>query len=49
VRRAQQDGAFTGEYLEPLTLAALIFLVASYSTAALLRRLERHMDTSPAS
>jgi polar amino acid transport system permease protein len=49
VRRAQQDGAFTGEYLEPLTLAAVIFLVASYTTASLLRRLERRMETSPAS
>ena len=49
VRRAQQDGAFTGEYLEPLTLAGLIFLVASYTTAALLRRLERRLETSPAS
>jgi polar amino acid transport system permease protein len=47
VRRAQQFGDFTGEYLEPLTLAALIFLAASYTTAVLLRRLERRMETSP--
>jgi len=49
VRRAQQFGAFSGEYLEPLTLAALIFLAASYTTASLLRRLERRLETSPAS
>lgn len=47
VRRAQQFGAFTGEYLEPLTLAGMIFLAASYGTAVLLRRLERHLETSP--
>lgn len=47
VRRAQQFGAFTGEYLEPLTIAGMIFLAASYSTAVLLRRLERHLETSP--
>jgi polar amino acid transport system permease protein len=49
VRRAQQFGAFTGEYLEPLTLAAIIFLAASYTTAVLLRRLENRLETSPAS
>jgi polar amino acid transport system permease protein len=49
VRRAQQFGAFTGEYLEPLTIAGLIFLTASYTTALGLRRLERHLETSPAS
>jgi polar amino acid transport system permease protein len=49
VRQAQQNGAFTGEYLEPLTLAAVIFLTASYTTALLLRRLERRLETSPAS
>jgi polar amino acid transport system permease protein len=49
VRRAQQFGDFTGEYLEPLTIAAAIFLAASYTTASLLRRVERRMETSPAS
>ena len=48
VRRGQQFGAFTGEYLEPLTIAGAIFLAASYTTAVLLRRLERHLETSPA-
>jgi polar amino acid transport system permease protein len=47
VRRAQQFGDFTGEYLEPLTLAGAIFLAASYTTALLVRRLERHLETSP--
>jgi polar amino acid transport system permease protein len=47
VRRAQQFGDFTGEYLEPLTLAGLIFLAASYTTAVGVRRLERRLETSP--
>ncbi len=48
VGRARQFGAFTGEYLEPLTVAAAIFLAASYTTALLLRRLERRLEASPA-
>jgi polar amino acid transport system permease protein len=48
VLTARDQGANTGEFLEPLTLAGLIFLLASYSTAVLMRRLERHMETSPA-
>jgi polar amino acid transport system permease protein len=47
VRQAQQIGSITGEYLEPLTLAAGIFLAASYTTALLLRRLERRLEASP--
>ncbi|MDQ4007317.1 MAG: ectoine/hydroxyectoine ABC transporter permease subunit EhuD [Actinomycetota bacterium] len=45
---ARQFGNDTSEYLEPLTLAGLIFLAASYPTALALRRLERHLERSPA-
>jgi polar amino acid transport system permease protein len=38
----------SSRYLEPMTLAGLIFLAASYPTAVLLRRLERRLETSPA-
>jgi len=47
VRAAQQHGAFTGEYLEPLTIAAVIFLAASYTTAIMVRRLEGRLEASP--
>lgn len=40
VNTAQSIGALQFRYLEPLTLAALIFLVASYPTALALRKLE---------
>ncbi len=49
VGTARQVAADTSEYLEPLTMAGLIFLAASYPTALLLRRLERHLETSPVS
>ena len=45
---AQQVASDTSKYLEPFTMAGLIFLAASYPTALLLRRLERHLETSPA-
>jgi polar amino acid transport system permease protein len=47
VRQAKEIGSITGEYLEPFTLAGMIFLAASYTTALLVRRLERHLETSP--
>ena len=40
VQQAQSIGAIHFRYVEPITLAGLIFLVASYPTAVLLRRLE---------
>jgi polar amino acid transport system permease protein len=40
VLTARSLGASTSDYLEPLTMAGLIFLAASYPTALLLRRLE---------
>lgn len=43
LRTARTLGSDTYEYLEPLTLAGLIFLAASYPTALLLRRVERRM------
>ncbi|WP_016934100.1 ectoine/hydroxyectoine ABC transporter permease subunit EhuD [Rhodococcus sp. R1101] len=43
VTAAQQFGARNFQYLEPLTLAGLIFLVASYPTSLLVRRLERRL------
>ena len=45
---ARQFGNDTSRYLEPLTVAGLIFLAASYPTAILLRRLERRLERSPA-
>jgi polar amino acid transport system permease protein len=48
VFKAREVASNTSEYLEPLTMAGLIFLAASYPTALLLRRLERHLETSPA-
>ncbi|MER7116325.1 ectoine/hydroxyectoine ABC transporter permease subunit EhuD [Saccharomonospora azurea] len=43
LRTARTIGGDTYEYLEPLTLAGLIFLAASYPTALLLRRMERRL------
>jgi polar amino acid transport system permease protein len=48
VDTARDVASDTSRYLEPITLAGLIFLAASYPTALLLRRLERHLETSPA-
>jgi polar amino acid transport system permease protein len=46
VRSARTIGGDTLDYLEPLTLAGLIFLAASYPTALALRRLERRLQTT---
>src|SRR5919109_1801279 len=43
VQQAQSIGGISFRYLEPITLAGLIFLVASYPTAVLLRRLEMRL------
>lgn len=43
VTAAQQFGARNFQYLEPLTMAGLIFLLASYPTSLLIRRLERRL------
>src|SRR5919109_1192514 len=43
VQQAQSIGAIHFRYVEPITLAGLIFLVASYPTAVLLRRLEMRL------
>ncbi len=42
---ARQYGNGTYEWVEPITLAGLIFLAASYPTAVLLRRLEMRLAT----
>ena len=47
VYTAKDVATATSSYLEPITMAGLIFLAASYPTAVLLRRLERHLETSP--
>ncbi|MGH3449400.1 MAG: ectoine/hydroxyectoine ABC transporter permease subunit EhuD [Haloechinothrix sp.] len=46
VLTARSFGSATYEWLEPLTMAGLIFLAASYPTALLLRRVERKLATS---
>ncbi|CCQ15727.1 putative ABC transporter permease protein [Rhodococcus sp. AW25M09] len=43
VTAAQQYGARTFQYLEPITMAGIIFLVASYPTSILIRRLEKSL------
>lgn len=43
VTAAQQFGARHFQYLEPLTLAGVIFLLASYPTSLLVRRLEKRL------
>src|ERR671924_622119 len=43
VQRAQAIGSITFRYLEPFTLAGLIFLAASYPTAIALRKLETRL------
>ncbi|GAA1232412.1 ectoine/hydroxyectoine ABC transporter permease subunit EhuD [Prauserella halophila] len=45
LNEAQRVGGDAYEYVEPLALAALIFLAASYPTALLLRRLETRLET----
>lgn len=43
VTAAQQYGARTFQYLEPITMAGIIFLIASYPTSILIRRLEKQL------
>ncbi|WP_333619289.1 ectoine/hydroxyectoine ABC transporter permease subunit EhuD [Dietzia sp.] len=43
VTAAQQFGARTFQYLEPITLAGVIFLLASYPTSILVRKLEKSL------
>ncbi len=43
VQRAQAVGAIHFRYVEPITLAGLIFLLASYPTAIALRKLEARL------
>ncbi|GAB3810644.1 ectoine/hydroxyectoine ABC transporter permease subunit EhuD [Micromonospora zhanjiangensis] len=43
VQRSQSIGGASFRYLEPITLAGLIFLAASYPTAIALRRLETRL------
>ncbi len=45
VHTAREVATESSRYLEPVTLAGLIFLAASYPTALLLRRLERHLES----
>lgn len=40
VRQAENYGAMQYRYLEPITMAGVIFLIASYPTSLLIRRLE---------
>jgi polar amino acid transport system permease protein len=47
VHTAREVATQSSRYLEPITLAGLIFLAASYPTALLLRRLERHLEMTP--
>lgn len=46
VLTARTIGSNNVSYVEPLTMAALIFLAASYPTALMIRRLERHLETA---
>jgi polar amino acid transport system permease protein len=43
VREAERYGSRTFVYTEALTLAGIIFLVASYGTSVLLRMLEKRL------
>jgi polar amino acid transport system permease protein len=43
VQRSQAIGSISFRYLEPITLAGLIFLAASYPTAIALRKLEMRL------
>ena len=45
---SEHHGVDDGYLPSPLTMAAMIFLAASYTTALGLRRLERRLETSPA-
>lgn len=43
VTAAQQYGARTFQYLEPITMAGVIFLLASYPTSVLIRQVEKRL------
>ncbi|MDJ0395074.1 ectoine/hydroxyectoine ABC transporter permease subunit EhuD [Rhodococcus sp. G-MC3] len=43
VTAAQQYGAKTFQYLEPITMAGVIFLIASYPTSIVIRKLEKKL------
>ncbi|MDA3635305.1 MULTISPECIES: ectoine/hydroxyectoine ABC transporter permease subunit EhuD [Rhodococcus] len=43
VTAAQQYGARTFQYLEPITMAGMIFLLASYPTSVLIRQVEKRL------
>ncbi len=43
VTAAQQYGARTFQYLEPITTAGVIFLLASYPTSVLIRQVEKRL------
>ncbi|WP_336882500.1 ectoine/hydroxyectoine ABC transporter permease subunit EhuD [Rhodococcus globerulus] len=43
VTAAQQYGARTFQYLEPITMAGVIFLLASYPTSVLIRHVEKRL------
>lgn len=45
VGQAQQAGAATYSYVEPFTIAGFLFLVLSYPSSILVRRLERYVAT----
>jgi polar amino acid transport system permease protein len=45
VGQAQQAGSATYSYVEPFTIAGFLFLVLSYPSSILVRRLERYVGT----
>jgi polar amino acid transport system permease protein len=45
VGQAEQAGAATYSYVEPYTIAGFLFLVLSYPSSLLVRRLERYVGT----
>lgn len=45
VGQAQQVGSANYSYVEPYTIAGFLFLVLSYPSSLLVRRLERHVGT----
>jgi polar amino acid transport system permease protein len=46
VGAAYQEGSAAFRYVEPITIAGVLFLVVSYSASLLVRRLERRVATS---
>ncbi len=45
VGQAEQAGSLTYSYVEPYTIAGFLFLLLSYPSSLLVRRLERHVGT----